>query len=236
MGKLSKLSFTLIELLVVIAIIAILAALLLPGLSRSKNVAKRIACVGNLKQIGMATISYAESSNGALAPSFYAISGDWLAPFAQQSLAADSKLGKSSDWRYYDTPGSGIPGAAYENSLFAKCPSLAGGAYSSGPVDISCYGLNGFHGAFTPHINKRMLSDIKRPSETMSFLDCAEPSALRSTWYSFCQICIPGTRIADPRHLNGSNMVLFDGHVEWQPMKFYLSVGSRDIWLHLNPL
>jgi prepilin-type N-terminal cleavage/methylation domain-containing protein len=58
--------FTLIELLVVIAIIAILAAMLLPSLGKAKDSAKKIACIGNLRQLAVGTVTYADSFNGFL--------------------------------------------------------------------------------------------------------------------------------------------------------------------------
>ncbi|MBN1395397.1 MAG: DUF1559 domain-containing protein [Pirellulales bacterium] len=66
-------AFSLVELLVAVTIVGLLIALLLPAVQAARETARRLACVNNLKQIGLALHNYADQYD-ALPPG--AIVGD----------------------------------------------------------------------------------------------------------------------------------------------------------------
>jgi prepilin-type N-terminal cleavage/methylation domain-containing protein len=65
-ARLSKASFTLIELLTVVAIIGVLAALLVPALGRARERGRQVGCSNNLRQIGQGIAMFASDNNGVV--------------------------------------------------------------------------------------------------------------------------------------------------------------------------
>lgn len=96
-------AFTLIELLCVIAIISIIAALLLPTLEGGKARVKRVACVNNLRQVGLGfqmflhdhdnqfpmTVPLANGGSQEFVQSGYAAGGEFYFAYRQFQLLSN---------------------------------------------------------------------------------------------------------------------------------------------------
>ncbi|MDG3004853.1 DUF1559 family PulG-like putative transporter [Paludisphaera mucosa] len=117
-------AFTLIELLVVIAIIAVLIALLLPAVQSAREAARRIQCVNNLKQLGLAMHNYHDVNNCLPGVNLVGAAGPYTAalPFFEQANLFNA-YNSVLPWNAVaNTTVSGTPIAAY------ICPSNPDGA------------------------------------------------------------------------------------------------------------
>jgi prepilin-type processing-associated H-X9-DG protein/prepilin-type N-terminal cleavage/methylation domain-containing protein len=230
-------AFTLIELLVVFAIIAILAALFFPTLSHSMGSARRIRCVNNVRQFGLALDQF------VLERHVYPLSMDAEfdktgnpTNFNPWSSAIEYQLGDDDYRSNPDFWDKGIwlcPGVKSKGALGRGFHSYGYNAFGVGARSDS-FGLGGHYGfthstgvGIPPVVKPRVsASEIIAPSEMIAIGDGFHGngsevfSGQDLLWRHDSYTGFFDTKTATARHQGKANVVFCDGHIESPTLVF----------------
>jgi prepilin-type N-terminal cleavage/methylation domain-containing protein/prepilin-type processing-associated H-X9-DG protein len=121
-----KKGFTLVELLVVISIIALLLSVLMPALGRARDQARRVACGAQIKNVGLAILSYASANNGYFPESYLITANKQVLGY---NLLIDGKFLAKED-KVWVCPGDRNPITVDENFDGYPNWSMPKGKYS----------------------------------------------------------------------------------------------------------
>ena len=216
--------FTLIELLVVIAIIALLLALLMPALEKARELGRRAVCLGNLKDLALAWVIYADDNEGKI------VNGE-TADVPRTTTSSAGVVYQEIPWVYETDPENSDP--AISSSYAQEAAIKAGALWSNtqNPKVFRCPGgkakhlrtysivtsLNGENVVTSdPRVWVKNRSLIRRPHERAVFIDEGQtiPNPDQNLGHSFKVGYTTREWIDSPptRHSGGTTFVFADSH------------------------
>lgn len=228
-----KKAFTLVELLVVISIIAMLLAVLMPALSKARDIGNKTVCLTNLKAIGLASSVYSNENSDYL-PAIYR----GLDPEVQAKVPAYSTLSWAFDLaRYVGAKGVNFntePEMVIRTVFYCKCHprtyrNAVGNVYSRvsyGPnIKVLRDNFKNWSNEVAYRFYKR--TAIKDPGSKMYAADkFFSKNATYSYDYAWVNYdLVPGRSFkiqigtdyetvarCHTKSTKGTNMIMFDGH------------------------
>jgi prepilin-type N-terminal cleavage/methylation domain-containing protein/prepilin-type processing-associated H-X9-DG protein len=249
--RVSRKAFTLVELLVVISIIALLLAILMPSLRKARAQAQAVVCGLHMRQYGLAVVQYAADNDDKFAPYCNAIAysrdamfeptvgmeTSWintLAPFmgGETVSATDSpavkreKNNKNHTADFRRCPGKksmiGVhyaPESKFDAPFYIESvndPAMKHSSIRSAAGWITFMDTDAGWGMYSPNYHK---FDYDHDGDGID--DSNRGAAMNVYWYN----------AASPKaHLDKSNIVLADGHVETMTFRVWQNPDNNPLW------